>query len=64
MNDDTLMTPVPVFRLGRKRTTHRARVLIEDNRVVVRSACGLLRDVDEGFTETFGFPTCDECGEA
>lgn len=61
MSAETLLDPVPVFRIGRGRTTHRARVLIEDGRVVVRSRCGLLRDVGQGFTETLGFPTCEKC---
>ena len=65
------LDPVPVFRIGRGRTWHRARVVIEpptgraaDQRVVVKSRCGLVRDADEGFTETFGLPTCAECGAA
>jgi len=40
------------------------RVLIEDNTVVIRSACGLLRNVDEGFTEQMGWPSCPECQTA
>lgn len=61
--NETLMDPVPTFRIGRKRTLHRVRVLIEDNRVVVRTRCGI-DPTAEGFTETFGIPTCDECERA
>lgn len=66
MTADMLPTadPAPIFRLGRGRTWHRARVLIEDGKVVVRSACGLLREAEDGFTEAFGFVTCEKCGEA
>lgn len=56
----TLLDPVPVLRIGRKTALHRTRVLIEDNRVVIRTACGL-DPVVEGFTESFGIPTCDDC---
>lgn len=57
------LRPVPVLRIGRERTLHRPRVLIEGQRVVVRTRCG--RDpLPGGFTETTGIPTCDECGEA
>lgn len=60
-----LLSAVPTLRIGRARTTHRPRVLIEDGRVVIRTAC-LLDPTDQGFTETFGFVTCDKClaGEA
>lgn len=59
----TLLDPVPVVRIGRAKTLHRFRVLIEEQppRVVVRTRCGI-RWSDE-FTETFGFPTCEDCGE-
>ncbi|HET9829000.1 MAG TPA: hypothetical protein VFQ11_10880 [Nocardioidaceae bacterium] len=58
---DLLGNPMPAFRIGRQRTTHRARVLIEDGKVVIRAACGLLRDVEDGFTESFGWTTCSDC---
>ncbi|WP_181312493.1 hypothetical protein [Nocardioides campestrisoli] len=58
---DTTTPPAAIFRIGRGRTWHRARVLIESGRVVVRSQCGLLRGVGDGFTETFGYPTCSDC---
>lgn len=53
----------PVFRIGRTRTWHLAKVLIEDDangqaRVVVRSRCGLERGE---FTETYAIPTCEAC---
>ena len=60
---DALLTPMPVLKIGRKHALHLARVLIEDGRVVVRTRCGLSSPVDEGFTETFGFPSCTECME-
>jgi hypothetical protein len=60
VTDDELLTPVPVLRLGRRKTNHRARVLIEGNRVVIRTRCGL-DPLTTGFTETFGFPSCDSC---
>ena len=50
----------PVRRLGRKRTLHLSRVLIEDRQVVVRTRCGI-RYADGEFTEAFGVPTCSEC---
>lgn len=57
---EELLSAVPVMRIGRKRTQHLHRVLIEDNAVVIRTRCGL-DPTEEGWTETFGFPTCDEC---
>jgi hypothetical protein len=55
-----LLTPGPVLRIGRKRTNHRPRVLIEGKRVVIRTACGL-DPLGEGFVEESGFVTCDDC---
>lgn len=55
-----LLSQVPVMRLGRARAQHRVRVLIEDDRVIVRTGCGLDPTID-GFVETFGFPTCGDC---
>ena len=59
---EELLQPRAVLRIGRKHTQHRPRVLIEDSQVVVRTACGLSL-LEEGFTETFGFVTCEQCGE-
>lgn len=59
---DQLVTPGTVLRIGRKRTQHQPRVLIEDNRVVIRTRCGL-NPLPEGFTETTGFVTCDDCAD-
>lgn len=62
MSDQTaLLTPVPTLRLGRKRTLHRYKLDIEDNRVIVRTRCGLDIDENEGFEETYAIPTCDGC---
>ncbi len=60
MSEEALIEQAPTMRIGRKRTLHRVRVLIEDERVVIRTRCGL-DPTDEGFTETFGIPTCDDC---
>ncbi len=49
-----------VRRLGRARTWHLSRVLIEDGRVVIRTQCGL-QTTDGEWTETVGVPTCDDC---
>jgi hypothetical protein len=64
-NHDALphLDPVPVLHLRRRRTLHRVRILIEDRRVVIRTACGL-DPTRDGFTETFGVPTCTACQEA
>lgn len=56
----------PIFRIGRGRIWHIARVLIEDDsnghaHVVVRARCGMERTE---WTETFGIPTCEECIQA
>jgi hypothetical protein len=60
---EALLTPRATLRIGRKRTLHLPRVLIEDNRVVIRTRCGL-DPLPEGFTETFAIPTCDDCEAA
>ena len=60
---DALLSPMPTLRLGRKHTLHRVRVLIEDNHVVIRTGCGI-DPLIEGFTETYGIPTCDDCEAA
>lgn len=62
---DTLLAPTLVYRLGRTRTWHRARVLIEGEpkRVVVRTACGI-RFADGDWTETMGFLSCADCEAA
>lgn len=62
-SDLELIPTVPTLKLGRKHTLHRANVLIEDNRVVLRTRCGLDPIID-GFVETFGIPTCDTCDQA
>lgn len=64
-NHDALpdLEPVPVLHLRRRRTLHRVRILIEDHRVVIRTGCGL-DPTRDGFTETFGVPTCPACAEA
>lgn len=56
------LTPalVPTIRIGRKRTTHHPRILIEDNRVILRTRCGL-NPLTDGFTETHGYVTCEPC---
>lgn len=64
MSSSLFADPMPVTRLGRSRTLHLHRVLIEDGKVVVRTACGLDRDADRGFSEEFGVPTCEPCIEA
>ena len=60
---DELLSPTTVMRIGRKRTQHRIRVLIEENRVVIRTTCGL-DPLPDSFVETSGFVTCDACGAA
>lgn len=57
-----LLTPRTVMRIGRKRTQHLPRVLIEGKNVVLRTRCGI-DPLDEGWTETAGFPTCEACIE-
>ena len=52
--------PVPVLRLRRGRILHRVRILIEQDRVVIRTRCGL-DPTRDGFTETIGVPTCPVC---
>lgn len=52
--------PGTVLRVGRKRTQHAPRVLIEGNRVVIRTRCGV-DPLPEGFTETTGYVTCEAC---
>lgn len=54
---------VTTWRIGRKRATHAPRVLIEDNRVVLRTRCGI-DPLVEGFTTTFGVVTCQDCEAA
>lgn len=56
---DQLLNPVPVVRIGRSRTQHLLRVLIEDRAVVVRTRCGL--DIGDDRKHLDGFPTCDAC---
>jgi hypothetical protein len=64
MTTDALVPLAPVLRIGRKRTTHSPRVLIEDGAVVLRTRCGL-DPLPDGFTETFeGLIGCDECRAA
>ena len=60
MSDALLDGPRAVMKLGRKRTLHLPRVLIEDQAVVIRTRCGL-DPLADGFTETFGLPTCETC---
>lgn len=61
---DELNVACTIVRIGRQRTAHMPRVLIEDNAVVVRTRCGtLLTPCLEGFTETYGIPSCLECIE-
>jgi hypothetical protein len=57
---EELVSPVPTLQVGRARKLHRPRVLIENNRVVIRTACGI-DPTAEGFTETIGFVSCEEC---
>ena len=64
---DALLTPRPTLRIGRSRTLHLPRVLIEpptgnaaDQRVVLRTRCGL-DPIGDGFTETYGIATCEAC---
>lgn len=40
----------PMLRIGRARTWHRPRIVIEGKKVVLRTQCGL--DTGEGFAET------------
>lgn len=49
-----------VMRVGRKRTQHLPRVLIEGKAVVIRTRCGI-DPLVFGWTETHGVPTCDAC---
>ncbi|WP_346007428.1 hypothetical protein [Janibacter terrae] len=49
-----------VMRIGRKRTQHLPRVLIEDGHVVLRTRCGI-DPLGDGWTETHGIATCDAC---
>ena len=56
---DQLVRPVPVVRIGRSRTQHLLRVLIEDRAVVVRTLCGL--DLGDDRKHLDGFATCDAC---
>ena len=60
MDELALLTPGPTLHIGRTKTLHKPRVLIEDSRVVVRTRCGL-DPVTQGFTETFGIATCSAC---
>lgn len=52
--------PVPVIRIGPKRTLHQIRVLIEDGRVVVRTSCGITPPEAES-NKAYAVPTCNEC---
>ncbi len=49
----------PMLRIGRARTWHRPRIVIEGKKVVLRTQCGL--DTGEGFAETSGVATCSTC---
>lgn len=57
-----LFEEVPVVRFGREKTNHRARVVIVDGAVRVRTQCGL--DLGDRGTTGTGFPTCTACEEA
>ena len=56
---DQLVAPVPVVRIGRSRTQHLLRVLIENRAIVVRTRCGL--DLGDDRKHLDGFATCDAC---
>lgn len=58
------MQPGVLIRVGRARMFHRGRVVIRDMKVIVITQCGIERDVTrDGYTETFGGPTCSACGD-
>ena len=56
------LEPRTCLRIGRKRMAHLPRVLIEDDRVVLRTRCKL-DPMPEGVTETCDIPTCEPCIE-
>lgn len=55
-----MLDPRACLRVGRKHTQHLPRVLIENNRVVLRTRCGI-DPLPAGFTETTTIPTCQRC---
>lgn len=59
---DDVLTPQSAARIGHKQTLHRQRVLIEDGAVVLQTRCGI-PSTTEGWTRTYGIPTCDECAK-
>lgn len=60
---DALIDTVPTLRLGRKRTLHRYKLDIVNNRVVILTRCDINVD-DQEFEVTHGIPTCDDCEAA
>lgn len=56
---DLLAAATTVIRIGKTRTQHAWRVLIEDGRVIVRTRCGLDPGTDRTLLQ--GFTTCDDC---
>lgn len=60
MADTLIEETSPVLTIGRSRTQHSPRVLIEGQCVVIRTRCGI-DPLDQGFTERHGYITCDEC---
>ena len=57
------LTPLPVVKIGTKRTLHIGRIGIAAGAVVVIAQCGT--DPADGVTvmETHGMPTCEACIE-
>lgn len=60
---DALLEARSCLRIGRQRALHLPRVLIEGQAVILRTRCGL-DPLPDGFTESYGVPTCEACIES
>lgn len=55
-----LLTPVPSVRFGRQRTVHGYKLHIEDQRIVLKTRCGI-DTTDTEYDVTHRIVTCDDC---
>lgn len=60
---DALIETVATLQLGRKRTLHRYKLNIVENRIVLLTRCDI-DCTDEEFVVSCGIPTCNDCEAA